>query len=142
MWHGHCLDQFFHPNASSQIPKPRACRHVFNQTSRLIPKSVAEVVELAKTTSNKSIVSDYFLTFSEFLQTTAGNECIAKGDYHFHIENWLTVIKRDQVPHPHHLIYIGLCDITISEYVPLRKFMYACILSKMHVCMYALRHVG
>jgi hypothetical protein len=46
------------------------------------------------------------------------------------------------VPHPHHLIYIGLCDITISEYVPLRKFMYACILSRMYVCMYALRHVG
>ena len=132
MWHGHCLNQFFHPDASSELPRPASCRHVFNQTSRLNPKSVAEVVELVKTTSNKSIVSNHLLTFSEFLQTKAGEVCIAKGDYHSHIANWLTVIKRDQVPHPYHLIYIY---IYWSEYVHLLKVIYACILSRMYVCM-------
>ena len=134
MWHGHCLNQFFHPDASSELPKPASCRHVFNQTSRLIPKSVAEVVELVKTTSNKSIVSNYLLTFSEFLQTKAGGVCIAKGDYMSHIANWLTVVKRDQVPHPYHLTYVLVCVISLYQN------MYTYLKLYMHVfyqeCMY------
>ena len=37
------------------------------------------------------------LTFSEFLQTTKGKVCVEKSDYHTHIDNWLKVIRRDQV---------------------------------------------
>jgi hypothetical protein len=105
MWYAGCVEHLFQSKALSGA---YACQIVFNQTSRLNPKSVAEVMELVKTTRNKTIVGNYLLNFSEFLQTRAGMGCTAKGDYLTHITNWLTVIKRDQVPHPYHLIYIGL----------------------------------
>jgi len=37
------------------------------------------------------------LSFSEFLQTSEGKVCVAKGDYHSYIANWLKVVCRDQV---------------------------------------------